>query len=123
MLHMVRKCGERDHSDAAVRTTLDEAALQWGRTKETEVVGRYDLIDAEKYTRRVAVPTPRQQQLVVRRRPGPLAGGEAALRKLPVQRIGALRSTLARVPSAKGGSVVCNIRTSRDLQLAMELLA
>ena len=47
--------------------TLDEAALQWGRTVETEVLGREDLVDEKKYTGRVAVPITRQQQLLVRR--------------------------------------------------------
>ena len=46
---------------------------------DTEVLGRYDLVDEEKYTGRVTVPITRQQQLLVRSGPGPAAGGEAAL--------------------------------------------
>ena len=37
-----------------------------GRTVETEVLGRCDLINEETYTGRVAVPTTRQQQLLSR---------------------------------------------------------
>ena len=86
VLDMVRTCGERHHSDAAVRTTLDEAALRCGRTVESEVLGRYDLIDEERYAGRVAVPTTRQQLLLVRRGLLPLAGGEAALWNLLMER-------------------------------------
>ena len=64
---MMRRCGQWEHSDDVVREALDEAALQWGRTMETEVLGRYDLVDEEKYTGRVTVPIMRQQQLLVRR--------------------------------------------------------
>ena len=39
LIGMISECGQRNHSDAVVRTTLDEAALQWGRTVETEVLG------------------------------------------------------------------------------------
>ena len=98
MIDTVRMCVERHHSDAPVRTALDEAAFRWGRTVETEVLERYDPIDEEKYTGRMAVSTTRQQQLLVRRGTGPVAGGEEALWNLLVQRIGALRSTLARNP-------------------------
>ena len=57
------------------RTALDEVAMRCGRTVETDVFGRHDLADEEKYAGRVAVPTTRQQQLSVRRAPGPAAGG------------------------------------------------
>ena len=67
LLGMTKACEHRTHSDAVVRATLDEAALQWGRTVETEVLGRDDLVDEKKYTGRVAVPITRQQQLLVRR--------------------------------------------------------
>ena len=53
---MLSECGQREHSDAVVRATLDEAALQWGRTVETEVLGRYDLVGDETYTGRATVP-------------------------------------------------------------------
>ena len=89
---MVGECEQREHSDAVVRATLHEAALQSGCTVETQVLSRYDLVHQEKYTGRVTVPTTRQQQLLVRRGPGSAAGGEAALWNLLVQRIGALRS-------------------------------
>ena len=51
-LDMLSECEQREHSDAVVRATLDEAALQWRRMVETEVLGRYDLVDEEKYTGR-----------------------------------------------------------------------
>ena len=57
VLDLLRECGQREQSDAVVRATLDEAALHWGRAAETEVLGRYDFVDEEKYTGRVTVPT------------------------------------------------------------------
>ena len=48
-------------------------------------------------------PRDSNKQLLVRRGPGLAAGGEAALCNLLVQ-------VLAREPSAKGGSVICNLR-------------
>ena len=59
---------------------------------------------------RVTVPIRRQQQLLVRCRPGRAAGGETALWNLLVQRIGALRIVLARAPTARSGTVICNMR-------------
>ena len=66
-----------------------------GTHGETEVLGRYDLVDEEKYTGRVTAPTTRQHQVLVRRGPGPAAGGEAALWNLC---------------AAWGREVNCNIR-------------
>ena len=93
-----------------VRATLDEAAVQWRRTVDTEVLGRYDLVDEEKYTGRVTAPATRQQQLLVRRGPGLAAGDEAAIWNMLAQRIGALCSVLARTPTARGPEVICNTR-------------
>ena len=40
VLDMMRECGQREHSDAMVRTTLDEAACngdaRWKRSKSTQ---------------------------------------------------------------------------------------
>ena len=47
------------------------------------------------------MPITRPQQLLVRRGPGSAAGGDAALWNLLVRRIGALRSMLARAPTAR----------------------
>ena len=94
---MLSEREQQEHSDGVVRATL-----------ETEVLGRYDLVDAEKYTSRVTVPTTRQQQLLVRRGPGPAAGWRSCNHQ--VQRIGALRSVLARAPTDRGRDVICNIR-------------
>ena len=119
---MVSKCGELYHSDAAVRTTLDDAALRWGRTMETEVLGEYDLIDEEKYTGRMAVPTTRQQQLLDKRGSRPAPEGEAALWNLcwcnaldPAQHAG--EGTLCE------GRLHYLQHTSQDWQPAMALLA
>ena len=81
---MPSECGQREHSDAVVPSTLDEPALQWWRTVEADVLGQYDLGDEEQYTGRVTVYITRQQRLLVKRGPGPAAGGEAALCNLLV---------------------------------------
>ena len=60
LLDMPSECGQQEHSNAVVRATLDEAALQWRRMVETEVFGRYDLVDEEKYTGRATVSITRQ---------------------------------------------------------------
>ena len=49
LLGMMRECEHQTHSDAVVRATLDEAALQCGRTVETEVLGR-DTLSTRKNT-------------------------------------------------------------------------
>ena len=106
LLDMLSEC----ESDAVMRATLDEAALQLGRTVETEVLGLHDLVDEEKYTGRVTgangATSSASGQAWTR------AGrerGEAALWNLLVQRIGALRSVLSRAPTARCGTVICNI--------------
>ena len=99
---MLNECEQREDSDAVVRATLGGAALQWGRTVETEVLGRYDLVHECKHPDKVTVCITRQQQLVVRRGPGPAC--EAAPWNL-----------------ARSGTVICNVHR-RYLQLALTFL-
>ena len=104
-----------------VRATLHEAALQWRRTVETEVLGWYDLVDEEKHTGRVTVPITRQQQLLVRRGPGPATCGEAAvsarLRGHP--RPGVAQSSATYVENS--AAFVGILRTTRPVDLVEEL--
>ena len=91
------------------------------RTVETEVLGRCDRVDEEKYTDRVTAPTTRQKQLLVRREPGPVAGAEVALWNLLAQRIGDLRSVC---DDTHGQGVAQSSATHVEKwQLAMAFLA
>ena len=89
---MLSECGQQEHSHTMVR------AQRWTRLP----------YNGDAHTCRVTALSTRQQQLLVRRGPGLAAGG--ALWNLLVQRIGALRSVLARTPTARGRKVICNIR-------------
>ena len=101
---MLSECGQREHSDAVVRATLDEAAQQRRRTVETEVLGRYDLVGEETYTDGATVPGTAT------------ASGHAwtsagrGRRSCSLESTGATHLSPAHRAPATGREAICNIR-------------
>ena len=97
-----------------MRIALDEAALRWCRIVETEVLGRYDLVDEEKYTGMVAVPTTRHKQLLVRRGQG--------LRREAKRRSGSEPCAACWRGHPLRRAAEYSAKTTQNLQFAMALL-
>ena len=97
-------------SDAMMRATLHEAALQLGRTVETEVLGRHDLVDEEKCTGRVTGANNATASASGQAWTRAGRGRRSCTPESPgaTHRSPALRPFEG--PTARCGTVVCNIR-------------